>query len=344
MPNETLIRHLDSLREQYTQQQKRAVGLQSALKAFPAAQYKAQRALQDYSEQNAGVSVTSAQSLLDGLRLKEEAIDPMMPELRREAKMLATLTGALKDAVAALLTEPADVVKLDKAIGALQAAQVQPITALLPELQQELKVAQDRLGDDFGVKLRERLAAEGLSISSRPPKFELGRFEIEANFSKRFLSVRYGLDLVIPRAPITVEAAVKAYFTATKKITGRKLDAQAWIAQLHEAYSAARQKRSATSTRANIVDCYVEMALLRQGRAFFTEPSKHTFSDYTRAEFIWDFYEVTGRIRATHQKQVVRASVAVRTQAESPAKSMWMVEGDGPYDGRYIGDIEFVSE
>lgn len=344
MPNETLIRHLDSLREHYTQQQKRAVALQSALKAFPAAQYKAQRALQDYGEQNVGVSITAAQSLLDGLRLKEEAIDPLMPDLRRETKMLATLTAALKDATAALLTEPVDVVRLDKASAALQASQISPIMAVLPELAQELRIAQERLGGDFGIKLRERLAAEGLNLTSRPPKFEIGRFEIEANFSKRFLSVRYGLDTVIPRAPITVEAAVKAYFSAVKKITGRKLDPQAWISQLHEAYSSARLKRSATSTRANIVDCYVEMTLLRQGRSFYVEPSKHSFSDYTRAEFIWDFYEVTGRQRVAYQKQVVRASAATKSQAESPTRSMWMVEGDGPYDGRYIGDIEFVGE
>ena len=32
---------------------------------------------------------------------------------------------------------------------------------------------------------------------------------------------------------------------------------------------------------------------------------------------------------------------ATKSQTDNPAKSMWIVEGDSPYDGHFIADIEF---
>ncbi len=90
------------------------------------------------------------------------------------------------------------------------------------------------------------------------------------------------------------------------------------------------------------------MTLLRQGRAFASEPSKHTFTDYSRAQFEYDFYEFASRQHLAHDgpqgHQVVKAHSAVKSQTDNPTKSMWIVEGDTPYDGRYIADIEFVGE
>src|SRR5438552_8800208 len=120
MPNETLIDQLDTLRETYAQRQKAAAGLQTALKAVTNAQAKAQKALRDFSAQDAGVDVSDAQAAFAQTRLKEDAIDPLLPDLRRELKSLAALTGALKDATTALRSEPVDVVRLDKALTALQ--------------------------------------------------------------------------------------------------------------------------------------------------------------------------------------------------------------------------------
>jgi hypothetical protein len=172
----------------------------------------------------------------------------------------------------------------------------------------------------------------------------LGRFELDANFARRFSVLRYGKDMVAPHVSITVEATIKAYQTAVKAIQGRSQDGASWIAQLHDAYQTVRRKRGINGSRVNIVDVYVEMVLLRQGRSFASEPSKRTFSDYSRAQFIYDFYEFTGRQRLAHQGQTVKVHSATKSQTDSPAKSMWLVEGDSPYDGRYIADIEFTKE
>lgn len=344
MPNDELIARLDKLREDYTQQQKAVAALQSALKSTLDVQNKTQRALRELAALDRRLDLGAAQDVLDRLRLRESLVDPLLPELRRELKSLTTVNGGLREASTALRGEPADVIRLDKALKVLQASKLQEAADLLPELAGELDLAQRRLGDEFGHKLRAALEEEGVQVGGRPPRFELGRYELEANFAGRSITLRYGKDTVVPRAPATVEAAVKFYLEAARAISGRNQDGQGWIAQFYDAYTVARRKRGAETARVNIVDCYIELVLLRQGRSFAIEPSKRTFSDYTRAQFSYDFYEFTNRERRVHNGQLVRAHSATKSQTDSPAKSMWIVEGDGPYDGRFIADVEFVKE
>ena len=341
MSNETLLHQLDALREQYSGQQRAAAALLTALKAVNNAQAKAQKAL---AAHRGTTDVRPAQEAFAALRLREEAIDPLLPRLQREDRVLAALGGALREAATALRQEPPDVVRLERALGVLAADNRAELHALLPSLHDELDLAGRLLGDEFGYRLREALAAQGSTLGGRAPRFEIGRFELEANFAKRTLILRYGKEVVVPHIPITVEAAVRAYGAATKAVLGRTLDPAAWITQFHEAYQQARRRGAATGARVNLVDCYRELVLLRQGRAFLSEPSKRTISDYPRAHFIADFTEVTDRRRLAHQGQVVRAHSATKSQTDSPLKSMWIVEGDTPYDGRYIADIEWVRD
>lgn len=344
MTNETLLQQLDHLREEYLQQQKTASGLKAALKSLADAHNRTQKVLTDYRGHNSGVDVTSLHTILTDLRLKETAIDPLAPDLRRQLKALTGISAALKDAATALRADPVDVVKLDKALSVLQAAPPQDIAALLPELNAEMDIAQRTLGDQFGEKLRDALAEQGVRIGGRAPRFEIGRFELAANFAKRALVIRYGHDLVNPRVPIAVEATLKAYHEAAKQVTGRGQDGNVWMEQFYEAYQSARRKRVVEGTRCNIVDCYVELVLLRQGRAFASEPSKRTFTDYTRAQFIYDFYQFTNEQRKSHHGQFVRAHSATKSQTDNSAKCMWVVEGAAPSEGRYIGDIEFMKD
>lgn len=344
MSNESLLLQLTTLIDAYSLRQKRANAVQSSFKLVTNTHNKTLKALRDYAEHDTTVDVQAALDAFTRVRVKEEAIDPLTPDLRREIKSLATLVAALKESANALRAEPVDVVRLDKALAALQASKESAVAELVTELQSELDLAQRALGDEFGQKLRAALQELGVVIGGRPPKFEIGRFELDANFARRACTLRYGKDIVAPHVSITVDAAVKAYQSAIKAIQGRNVDGATWMAQLADAYQTAQRKRASTNSRVNIVDVYIEMVLLRQGRAFASEPSKRTFTDYSRAQFIYDFYEFTGRQRLTHKGQVVKVHSATKSQTDSPAKSMWIVEGDSPYDGRYIADIEFVAE
>jgi len=344
MPNEALIQQLETLRDTYNQQQKAAAVLQTTFKAVTDTQNKVRKALSDYSAQNTGADVNQANETFATLRLKEDTIDPLGPNLRREIKTLASLTTALKDAATALRGEPVDVVRLDKALTILQTASQQNIQAVLSELREEVTLAQRVLSDEFGSKLRDALAQQGVTIVRYGAKFGIGQLELDANFAKRFMTLRYGKDIVNPRISITVDATLKAYTAAAKDIMGRNQDGKSWMAHFYDAYQIALRKRNSTESRVNIVECYIELVLLRQGRLFASEPSKRTFTDYSRAQFIYDFYEYANTKRLSVNGLVVKASTATKSVTDNPAKCMWIVEGDSPYDGRYIGDIEFEKE
>jgi len=343
MPNQNLLDSLDSLRDYYTRQQKAAATLQSTLKAAADMQSRTQKILSDYSQFAAAADVTSAQALFERLHLKEETVDPLAPELRREIKALSVLTTALKQAAAALRAQPIDVVGLDKALTHLQSADYDDVLSLGAELGAELKAASATLSDEFGMKLRDALADIGVAIGGRPPTFQIGRYELDTNFAKRNLVIRYGKDIVTPKVKLTVEETIKAYQSAEKRVSGRAVDGRKWIARFNEAYHNARRRQGGVELRVNIVECYREMWLLSQGRTFNVEPSKNTASDYSRAQFLYDLVEFTYVQRLDHDGYFSRAHVATRSQ-DNPTRNMWVVEGDGPYDGRSIADIEFVKD
>src|SRR5262245_4127472 len=344
MPNDALIIELERVRETYTQRQKTANGLIAALKGTTGAIGKANRMLKDYTDLNPATNgVAQSQQAFGTLRLKEEAVDPLMPDLRREVKTLAGLTSALKDAATALRGDIVDVVRLGHAYAALQAVKIQDgaIDALLPELDRELEQAQRLLGDTFGAALRDALAQQGFSMYGRPPRFEVGRFEIAANFVSRSASISYGKDVITKRVPLSVEAVIKAYQRDAKAVLGRNEDGERWIAQFYSAWENARRRRGTTDKRANIADCYFELLLLRQSRAFRSAPGKSTLVDYSRAQFAYDFFEFTNQQRRSYNELYVVAHGATKSQTESPEKSFWIVEGETPYAGRYIADVEF---
>lgn len=349
MPNESLIEALERLREASSQRQRATNSLMTALKGATSALGKAGRSLRDYAEQRADpppAGLAQAQQAFGASRLKDEAIDPLLPDLRREAKAQAQLVAALKDALAALRGESVDVVKLGRAHKALQALKAPDaaLAALLPEVEQELQQAQGALAETFGRALRDALAELGIAIGGRPPRFEVGRFEIAADFINRAAAISYGKNLVARRVPLSVEAVIKAYQRETKAIMGRNEDAVRWMEQFYAAWENARRRRDGADQRANIVDCYYEMVLLRQARAFHSAPSKHGFVDYSRAQFAYDFFEFANQQRRGHRGMKAFAHTATKSQAESADRSIWVVEGDGPHDGRYIGDVVFAKD
>jgi hypothetical protein len=346
MPNDALIAALDRLRDSYSQRQKATNGLLTALKGATSALGKANRTLREYAEQNpngGSSTLTQAQQAFNTSQLKEEAVDPLLPELRREMKTLAVLVTALKDALAALRGEAVDVVKLGRAYTSLQSAKLQDgaLVALLPELDQELQQAQRSLSDSFGLALRHALADLGIALGGRPPRFEIGPFELDANFVARTAALSYGKNLVSKRVPLSVEASINAYQRESKAIMGRNEDGGRWMEQFYSAWETVRRRRGTAEPRANIVECYLEMVLLRQPRAFRSAPSKSAFIDYSRAQFAYDFFTFTSRQRLEYKGLRAFGLVATKSQADNPERSFWIVEGDSPHDGRYIADVKF---
>lgn len=342
MPNESLIAALQALREEYGQKQKATHGLIAVLKGKSSAFGKIQQALSDYSTRNPLANDALVQ-VQQSFTSAQDNVNPLTTTLAREAKSLAIFTGALKGAIAALSSDPVDVVRLSHPVEALKTTDIQDqrLFELLPELTRELEDAQQALGAVFGTALREAFDAQGIEVTGNPPKFEVGRFEISANFITRSASISYGTELVVKRVPLSVDTILKVYQTAANSITGRDENADNWMAQFYSAWESARTKRNTPDKRANIVDCYFEMVLLRQPKTFFSAPAKNNFAEYTRPQFAYDLFEIAIRPQRAHKGQVVFAHGATRSQTDSSTRSMWIVEGLGPHDGRYIGDIVF---
>lgn len=345
MPDAALISALEDLRESYGQRQKLTANLLAALKGATGALGKAGKSLREYAERNPGGGDGAVRALeaLSSSRLRDDAIDPLLPGLRREAKLLAAQAAALKDAAAALRAETVDVIKLGHALAALQASKLPDpaVAALLPQIAEELAEGQRALGATFGLALRHALAERGVELGGRPPEFEIGPFALAADFVSRSAALSYGKTPVARRVPLSVEAVIRTYEREAKAITGRNEDGARWIEQLHSAWEAVRRRKGGAEPRANIVECYYEMTLLRQPKGFRSEPSKHLFKDYTRAQFAHDFFEFTGRRPQIHQGLRAFGLVATKSQADSAERSIWIVEGDSPHAGRYIADVKF---
>ncbi|HEX3053161.1 MAG TPA: hypothetical protein VHP83_21055 [Aggregatilineaceae bacterium] len=348
MPDQPLVDDLKRLLDTYLQRSRATGTLIAQLKSSNSTINKTNRALNDYMNQNTnldGLLLEQAQQAFDRLHFREGISDLLMPDLRKEAKALTVQIGALKEAVAALQGDMIDVIRLDHACQTFQNTPLQDadLNSLMPALNQVLEQAQTRLGSEFGAALRDAMAEMGIEVGGRPPRFEVGRFEIVADFINRFASISYGKILVVPKVKLSLDVLIRTCQSETRTIEGRSEDSHRWIEQFYQAWELARRKNERSTARVNIVECYYELVLLRQNRTFNNAPSKRSFVDYSRAQFIYDFDEFTRRQRLVYQGQVVHAHGATRTQAESTSKSMWIVEGNSPHLGRYVSDVEFVK-
>jgi len=349
MPSDALINDLEQLRETYTQRQRATNGLMTALKGATGAVGKANRSLRDYTDQAPSATngaLAQAKATLGTLRLKDDIVDPLLPELRREVKTVSSLASALKDALSALRAESVDVVRLGRAYQLLRGSagavgDDDLLARVVPQVDQEVQQAQNALATTFGRALVHAAADQGITVQGRPPTFEIGRFKIETNFANRGASISYGQEEVTKKVALSVEAVLKAYQRDAKSITGRNEDGARWIEQFHTAYQNVRRRREISGSRVNIVDCFLEMLMLRQSKAFRIAPGKATLTEYTRAQFAYDLVEFTNVRRLAYGGKFVAVHGATKSHTDNPERSIFIVEGDAHYHGRYIGDLEF---
>ncbi|MBN1310979.1 MAG: hypothetical protein JXB30_06120 [Anaerolineae bacterium] len=346
MSESPTIMILETAIDTYAQRLRAAKALQTGIGGSAKTLTKLGQAFEAYTEQNAALDpevVHHARQVIERANFKENIAEALTPDLRREVRTLSKILKALKDALAAINSEPPDAVKLHKACTTLQSPDItdEEIVGLLPTLETELQQAQEQLGAVFGVALREQLAEWDIALGGRPPRFEAGRFEILADFGSRKAAIVYGKMEVARNIPLSIERTIKAYLAEVKSIQEREEDGQLWIQQFYQAWSMANLKRQRNNGRVSINECYYEMVLLRQKRTFNTTPSKNTFSDYSPAQFAYDFDRFVYSERQDYEGWVVVPHIATKSQAESASKSMWIVTGDSPHDGDYISGIEF---
>jgi len=347
MPREDLLLDLQALLAAYQDQRRATDALIARLRRVNEPLSRVRGALNDYAAQPISTlnpeQVAGAQQALDAIRFKETVSDALLTDLRRESKLLANVIGALRDALATLSSEAADIIRLDRAVQTLRAARLpdERLDAVLPALNDALDEVQAQLSYEFGAALRDRLAELGLTLGGRPPQFQVGRFEITVSFLNRSAAIHYGKIQVASGIRLSLDLLIKAYQDAARSVEGRDEDGQRWIDQLYAAWQIARRKSEKAAARVPIIDCYYELVLLRQSRSFNSSPSKRSFSDYTRAQFVHDLDRFAGQFN--HQGQRVSLHTATKSQAENANRSLWVITGAGPHDGQYVADVEFVA-
>lgn len=347
MSREDLLLELEALLATYQDQRRAADALVARLRRVNEPLNQARRALGDYAAQPIPTlsreQIAEAQQALEAIRFKETVSDVLMTDLRRESKLLAAVIGALRDTLATLTSDAVDVVRLDRAVQVLRTARLpdERLDAALPALNEALDEAQAQLSYEFGASLRDRLAALGISLGGRPPQFQVGRFEIMVSFLNRTAALHYGKIQVASGIRLSLDVLIKAYQDVARSVEGRDEDGQRWVDQLYTAWQIARRKSEKGAARASIIDCYYELVLLRQSRSFNSSPSKRSFTDYTRAQFVHDLDRFAQQF--SHQGQRVVLHTATKTQAENASRSLWIITGAGPHDGQYVADLEFVT-
>jgi hypothetical protein len=262
--------------------------------------------------------------------------------LKQRNTELDALIKALKKAADAFTDTSIDPIGLSKAIEVIQSNGA--VTPAIRELQTELSVylerAQEQLSQQFGEQLRASFASQQIEVGGRPPKFEVGRFLIETDFTKRKVIIFYG-KIELTRLGLSVPQTIVSYHAAMNEIMKRDEDGQLWIAQFYEAWEAARRLRGTSDLRVNIIDCYFELFRLRQKKTFRYAPTRGGLIEYTPAQFSHDFYEFAEVRRLSAEGKKVFPSAATKQQTGMPDRHLWIVEGENPNLGRFIGDIKF---
>ncbi|MDL1921087.1 hypothetical protein FBQ95_00595 [Chloroflexi bacterium CFX3] len=354
MTQHNLISALEDLRERYTQRRKRVVALNEAAKAERTAQNNLHGARDKFQETLAQYLALYAEDVPTAFG----TLEPMPPlpsvtwllsdaqrnQLKSEINALDSLIKALKSAIDALSTEPLDVVRLAKANEALQATKlpVVELPQLLEQYTQVLQSATDHLSISFGTVLRDAFANEGLVLDGRPPIVQVGRFRVSLDFAKRRASLAYGKEVMVERMGLSAEAILKAYRSAYKALTERSDDGTKWLEQLYDAWRIVRFRQGSDKPDANLVACYIELALQRQATSFLRrEPRKTLFKEYSRAQFAYDVDLFINRQRLSHKSLKPSLRVAVQAQTSSPERVMWIVSGETADDGSYMSTLTF---
>jgi len=343
MNNSELVTQLEAVRDMYAQRHRTTTGLITSFQNLHKIFAKAQKTLRDYAEIPAMSTdaLNRAIATFASIHLKEEASDPLLPELKREVKSLTHLLSALKEAISALRSDPIDIFKLGKGYQALTNTTDSAVADLLPTLADCLRQAEEETGTTFGASLRDAFAGINVTIHGLMPTIEAGRFEISVHLQARSATLSYGKELLAKHLPLSVENILKAYQAAEKHIIQRQEDSALWIQQLYDAYAATRRP---DNNRVNVVDCYFELVMLRQKKGFRAAPTKGAFVEYSRAQFAYDLDRFVNRSQLNYKKLRPVLHVAIKATTDNSERSLWVVEGSGPHDGRYVGDVAFEAQ
>src|SRR5205814_2179844 len=130
----------------------------------------------------------------------------------------------------------------------------------------------------------------GLKLDGRPSELIAELFVIKVDMLRKQVQMSFSRQPVTGKTiKLDVDQVVAAYQRARREICERNTNLDELLKELFEAYQRTLLlSRKPMGTRANIVECYRELVLIRQPLSFRKTPSKLSFADYPKSHFIFD--------------------------------------------------------
>lgn len=280
--------------------------------------------------------------LVESLREAQRTLEPQFKELRQAV-------AALKRAARLAESEKPDALPMNKALLKLeQAAAKLPDDALqaaTATFRRETERALDALAFDFAKDLRDTFAGRGVQVDGRPPALLVGDLVLRIDVAARKAQWFYGQEPLTGRLQLSVAAIVAAYERQRKLIAQGETAPADFLRELFATWNGELQSRSRrpAGNRLNLVDTYAKMTMARQSARFWNAPSRQTFKDYPRPQFVRDLVraQAAPEFSVDGRRHHLRLGVATKSQADSSSRSVWLPSANGGLDGAYYSDVTF---
>lgn len=282
------------------------------------------------------------EDLVKQLQTTQQALEP-------KVKALSSASSALKQAIRLAAQEKADALPMQKTLAKLEQslAQVEAEGLHAESLQSatqsfaaETGHALDALAYEFARDLKDTFEARGERVEGRPPTLVVDPLVLQIDINARKAQWFYGKEALTRPLTLSLSAIVSAYDQQRKQIVDRKLDTEAFLRELHNAWSGLLQEKS--RRRINIVEAYSKLVLNRQSARFWNAPSRSTFKDYERPFFVRDLVlarDADPSVEVEGQRLRLRLAIATKSQTESTTRSIWIPTS--ALDGDYYSEVTF---
>lgn len=174
--------------------------------------------------------------------------------------------------------------------------------------------------------LGDALKQLNLNLSGQYPNLYAGLFTFRPNFQKGTIKIFWCTEEIgeTKLLPSQVLKTLKNFM----KSLDTPFVAKDFYMKLKEAYNQVlKTEGNLLERRAPIVGVLQKLVLMQQGKAFWANPTRRNFKEYSRVQFAYDLY----RLRRSSFGSGVRLVVATFDQTRDPTKAIFVP--DSPEHG-----------
>ncbi len=281
-----------------------------------------------------------------------EALSTALNETRRiltlEANQRRAVIKPLEQALKALKDPHSNAMALYEAGQAL----VAPAGFSLPdgaeasfaELRELADAHLSELEFTFARDLRAKFAENGITLEGDPAALVADLFVIRPDLRRRVVDINFSRQPVTDKKiKLDTAQVFNAYERAWRDICERNTDYGQLLEDLYAVYERLlKLNGKQIGWRANVVDMYRELILVRQPAAFRKTPSKNSFKDYHKTHFAYDMLQVRRLNHLAYNDLRLNFGTATIETTGDTARAMFLATGAN--GGQFIKDLYFSKE